>query len=67
MELLQISIEAARVNAKMTVDEAADGLNVTRQTLRKWEKGESCPRLDVVRRMSELYKIPIDNLYLSGD
>ncbi len=67
MELLQISIEAARVNAKMTVDEAADGLNVTRQTLRKWEKGESCPRLDVVRRMAELYKIPIDNLLLSGD
>ena len=67
MELVQISLEAARVNAKMSVEEAADGLNVTRQTLRKWEKGETCPRLDVVRRMSELYKIPLDNLLLSGN
>ena len=66
MALVQISMEAARVNAHLTVDEAAEKLGVTRQTLRKWETGNTCPRIDYVRKMADVYEIPLDNIFL-GD
>lgn len=65
MELVQISIAAARVNAKLTQAEAAEKLGVSRVSLNKWENGKTIPRIDIVRKMSELYNIPIDCLYLS--
>lgn len=67
LALVQISMEAARVNAHLTVDEAAEKLGVTRQTLRKWETGNTCPRIDYVRKMAEVYEIPLDNIFLGDD
>ena len=67
MALVQISMEAARVNAHLTVDEAAEKLGVTRQNMRKWETGNTCPRIDYVRKMAEVYEIPLDNIFLGDD
>ena len=62
MNSLKISLEAARVNAKLTQQEAADGVGVTIQTLINWEKGRTSPTIDKAIALSKLYGINLDNL-----
>ena len=37
---------------------------ITKNTLVNWEKGLSEPTITQGRRLSELYKIPLDNIFL---
>lgn len=39
MEEYKITLESARVNAKMTQDDVARKMHVTKQTIINWEKG----------------------------
>ncbi|MEY8524540.1 helix-turn-helix domain-containing protein [Lachnospiraceae bacterium 38-10] len=64
MKKLQISLAAARVNAGMTQEDAAKALNVGKQTIVSWEKGTSEPKMSQSRALSELYKMPLDNIFL---
>ena len=59
---MKISIEAARVNAKMRIDVAAKALGIATSTLSSYENGKTHPRFDVLEKMSVLYNIPLDNL-----
>lgn len=63
-ESIQISLAAARVNAKMTQVEAAKELNVTKQTIVNWEKGKIIPGAMQLDCLSRLYKIPVNNIFL---
>lgn len=65
MEKLQISLAAARVNAKMTQYDVAKALSVSKQTINNWENGKTEPKMQQSRQLSELYKIPLDNIFLS--
>lgn len=58
---MKISIEAARVNAGLTITEAAKELGVCVSTLSGYENGK-IPRFDVIEKMSALYNMPIENL-----
>lgn len=60
--ILKITIEAARVNAHLTQEEASKLLGVSKQTLYNWENGKVSPSLKNVVKLSELYDIPVDNL-----
>ena len=62
MEDVKITIEAARVNAHMTQEQAASALGVTRQTVSEWESRRRYPPIKRVMQMSELYKIPFEML-----
>lgn len=62
--MLQITLEAARVNANMTQEEAADKLGVSRQTIINWEKGRITPRVPEMKAISLIYNIPEDNIFL---
>ena len=62
MSNLKITLEAARVNAKLTQKEAADGVGVTVQTLINWEKGRTSPMIDKAVALCKLYGIDLDNL-----
>jgi DNA-binding XRE family transcriptional regulator len=62
MEILRITPAAARVNARLTQDEAAKRLHITKATLIKWEKGITEPKIEQARAMSREYGIPIDNI-----
>ena len=64
METLRISLAAARVNAGMTQEEAAKAIKVTKQTLVNWEKGTAEPKISQARALSELYNMPLDNIFL---
>lgn len=60
----EISLEAVRVNAKMTQKEWAKKLGVSNATVVNWEKGNTEPSLSQLRTMSELSGIPIDFIYV---
>lgn len=63
METLQISLAAARVNAELTQEDVAKLIDVDRSTIRRWEKGEKIPDYDESKKLSEIYKIPLDNIF----
>lgn len=61
---LKITLAAARKNADMTQPEVAELLGVTVQTLINWEKNRT--RIDGVslQRLSDVYQIPVENIFL---
>ncbi len=63
MEKLQITLEAARVNAGMTQKEVATAMNVDRTTVIRWEKAKKIPNYDESEKLAKLYRIPLDNIF----
>ena len=64
MSEFQISLAAARVNAGLTQEDVARALKVGKQTIVSWEKGKSKPKMSQCRELSELYKMPLDYIFL---
>ena len=64
MKEIQISLAAARVNAEMTQEAAAEAMGVTRATIINWEKGKIIPGIPEMEKLSRLYNIPQDNIFL---
>ena len=58
--MIQITLEAARVNAGYTQDAAAELLNVTKQTIINWEKSRTLPSVTQARDIERVYGIPLD-------
>jgi DNA-binding XRE family transcriptional regulator len=63
---LKITLEAARVRAGYSLDEAAEKLGITRQTLRSYEADCSKAKAGVLMSAVELYRYPLDLIYF-GD
>lgn len=57
-----ITAKAARVNAGIGLQKAADALGIARQTLNSYENGKYSPPWELVERMSEMYNYPIGSL-----
>ena len=55
-----------RKTKNLTQDEVAEKLNVTRQTVSKWETNQSTPDFDKILPLCELYDISTDEL-LKGE
>ena len=64
MEKLQISLAAARVNAKLTQEDVAKRMQVSKQTIINWEKGKVIPKIPEIEMLSRIYNIPQDNIFL---
>ena len=62
--LLRISLPAARVNAGLTQEQAAEKIGVTRQTIINWEKGKVAPRVPEMYMISNVYDIPQENIFI---
>ena len=60
----RISLEAVRVNAKMTQKEWAEMLGVSNATVVNWEKGKTEPSLSKLKTMSKLSGIPMDFIFV---
>lgn len=67
MEKLQISLAAARVNAELTQDDVAKAMKISKNTLVNWEKGLSEPTITQGRKLSELYNMPLDYIFLPAE
>ena len=55
-----------RKGKNLSQEEVADKLNVTRQTISKWETNQSTPDFDKIKPLCELYGITADEL-LTGE
>ena len=59
-------IKAARIEKKLTQEQVADLLGVSRQTISNWENEKSYPDIISVIKMSECYDVSLDYL-LKGE
>lgn len=55
MPTFKISLEAARINAKLTQKEAAEKLGVSEQTMVYWERGDRQPNVKMAEKLCDLY------------
>ncbi len=55
-------ISELRKKHKMSQDELASKLNVSRQAVSNWERGESLPEVDKLIAISDLYSVSMDYL-----
>lgn len=62
--MTQISLRAARVNINLTQKEVAEKLGVHHQTIAKYEKNSAKIPMDLLRQLSELYKVKLDHIFL---
>lgn len=66
--MIHANIKYLRKNAGMSQDELAEKIGVSRQSVAKWENGESLPDIMKCREIAELFDTSIDNLiYFSFD
>ncbi len=56
-----------RKSKGLSQEEVADRLNVTRQTVSKWETGDSKPDFDKIIPICKLYNISTESLLSEGD
>lgn len=64
-EMLKISLKAARVNANMTQDDVCKEMHITNRTLVNWETGKIKIPFISLTALSNLYNIPVDNIFLN--
>lgn len=61
---IKISLAAARVNANMTQEQAANAVKVNKTTIINWEKGKTRIPFSALKDLCELYNFPIENIFL---
>lgn len=61
-DIIQITLAAARKNKRMTQAEAAKSIGVSKDTLGKWERGESFPDAMKIQSIERAYGIKYDHL-----
>lgn len=61
---MQISLAAARVNAGLKQNEAAERIGITPKTLRGYEHGKVVIPSTTLRKAASIYGIPSDSIRL---
>ena len=56
-----------RKNKKWSQEDLGSELGVARQTVSKWELGETTPEMDKLLKMSEIFEITLDELMKEED
>lgn len=67
--MIGMNIACLRRRNNLTQEQLAEKLHVSRQTLAKWERGESEPDIRSLCTLSNLFQVSLDNLvnYQSKD
>ncbi|MBQ0140694.1 MAG: helix-turn-helix domain-containing protein [Kurthia sp.] len=60
--MISNNLKHLRIFHKLTQEELACAINVSRQVIAKWEKGESTPDLAKCQALATFYNITLDNL-----
>ena len=59
---MRITLAAARVNAGFTQKEAAEKLDISRESLIAYEKYKKSPKIKLAIRLAELYKCSLADI-----
>lgn len=62
-----MKINQLRKLSGMTQEQLAEKLNVSRQTISKWETGTTSPDLESVVRISKIFQVSLNELLLDGE
>lgn len=60
-------LQLLRMQMRLSQEDLASELNVARQSVTKWENGQSFPDIQNLIQLSELFKISIDRLVKDND
>lgn len=61
---IKISLAAARVNARLTQEDVANSMKVTRMTVANWENGKTKIGEPQLTMFCDLCSFPKDNIFL---
>ena len=61
-EIISNNITKLRKNAKMTLNDLAKKINYSNKMVSKWENGDIVPSIEVLIKISEVFKISLDAL-----
>ena len=56
-----------RTDMKLTQEQVATQLNVSRQAISNWENNKNLPDIEMIVNISEVFHISLDQLILGGD
>ena len=56
------NLRKIRKSKKMSQEQLAEKMNVTRQTISKWELNETTPDIKQAKELSRLFKVSLDEL-----
>ena len=57
------TLQIVRKKSGLTQESVAEKLNISRQTISKWEQNETIPNLYESKKLADLYHITIDELF----
>jgi len=60
--MISMNLKRLRKEHQYTQENVAEKINVSRQSIVKWENGESTPDIDTLIKLSKLYNVTLDNL-----
>lgn len=63
---MRITLASARVNKKLTQEQLAKAIGVSKRTVQKWEKGNVKPRFDKIDVICETLEVEYDNINWQG-
>jgi DNA-binding XRE family transcriptional regulator len=61
---MTVTLKAARVNIGLTQEELAKEVGVSPVTIWKWETGKAEPRLSQAKRLCDICKVSIDDIFM---
>ena len=56
------NLKTLRIRSRRTLEDVAEIIDVSRQSVSKWESGESYPDIEKCVRLSKLYNVSLDAL-----
>jgi len=62
---MKFSLQACRVQAKMSQQEAAQAVGVCKDTIARWENGTASPEMEQGLKLSIAYQIPLEYIDFS--
>jgi len=61
--MIEHTLESIRIAKKLSLDEVADKIGISRQTIRNWENGGINPKtMNPARRLAKLYGMSLEEL-----
>ena len=56
----KITLKAARVNAELTLDDVAERIGKSKQSIENWGNGKTPIKYSDLLKLSEIYEMPIE-------
>ena len=60
--MISVNLKRLRKIHQYTQEKVAEKINVSRQSIAKWEQGETTPDIDSLIKLAKLYNVSLDHL-----